>query len=109
MYFPKSEGEMENYARNADLRRIFKYLNFIPISKNVKSTLNIIKKIMVLIKLMGYFSILFFISTNKGYFLLTREKHILISYMNFFHFKKTNLRYFINFILPCVLKYIEFF
>lgn len=86
IYFLKSEGEMENYTRNADLKGNFKYLNFTPISKNVKSTLNIIKKIMVLVKLMGYFSILFSILTNKGYFLLTREKYILISYMNFFTF-----------------------
>lgn len=74
---------MENYARNADLRCIFKYLNFIPINENVKSTLNIIKR-MVLIKIKGYFSFLSSKLTNKGYFLLTREKYILISYMSFF-------------------------
>lgn len=74
---------MENYERNVDLRCIFKYLNFIPINKNVKWTLNIIKR-MVLIKLKGYFSFLFSKLTNKGYFLLTRKKYILISYMNFF-------------------------
>lgn len=58
---------MENYVRNADLRCICKYLNFIPI-RNINSMSNIIKKIMVLIKLKGYFSILPSKLTNKGYF-----------------------------------------
>lgn len=52
---------MKHYASCADLRCMFKYLNFTPNNKNVKSTLNIIK-IMVLIK--GYFFI-FILQINK--------------------------------------------
>lgn len=80
---------MENYVRNADLRYIFKYLSFSPINKNINSTLNIIK-IMVLIKLKSKFSILSSKLTNKRHFLLTREKYILIFYLSF-SFHKRNL------------------
>lgn len=47
---------MKKYREMLNLRCKYKYLNFIPINKNVNSILNIIEKIMVLIKLKGFFS-----------------------------------------------------
>ena len=45
---------MKKYREMLNLRCNYKYLNFIPINKNVNSILNIIENIMVLIKLKGF-------------------------------------------------------
>lgn len=47
---------MKKYREMLNLRCKYKYLNFIPINKNVNSILNIIEKITVSIKLKGFFS-----------------------------------------------------